>query len=136
LKIVFCFAGKTFKGPISELVGDYVKRVARYAPIEVIEAKSIKRQDREGVHVVLSPSGKMMSSEKLAAFIQKQMNLSAKHIFFYTGEPEGHESEFEKSADLLLSLSPMTFNHQIIRILLLEQIYRAFTIIRGEKYHK
>jgi 23S rRNA (pseudouridine1915-N3)-methyltransferase len=64
------------------------------------------------------------------------MNLSAKHIFFYTGAPQGHEEEFEKGADLLLSFSKMTFNHQIIRVMLLEQIYRAFTIIRGEKYHK
>jgi 23S rRNA (pseudouridine1915-N3)-methyltransferase len=85
---------------------------------------------------VLSPSGKQKSSEDLAAFIQKHLNSSTKHVFFYTGAPEGHEDEFEKGADLLLSFSKMTFNHQLIRVMLLEQVYRAFTIIRGEKYHK
>jgi 23S rRNA (pseudouridine1915-N3)-methyltransferase len=136
LKIVFNFAGKTFKGPVSELVDDYFKRIQRYAPAEIIEAKSIKKQSREGIHIVLSPSGKIMSSESFARFIEENLNSSAKHLFFYTGAPEGHEKAFEKDADLLLSFSKMTFNHQLIRVMLLEQVYRAFTIIRGEKYHK
>lgn len=136
MKIVFCFAGKTFNGPIKELVNDYVKRLIRYAPTEIIEVKSIKKQEREGVHVVLSPSGKEISSEELAELIQKHLNSSTKHMFFYTGAPEGHEDDFEKNAEFLLSFSKMTFNHQLIRVMLLEQVYRAFTIIRGEKYHK
>jgi 23S rRNA (pseudouridine1915-N3)-methyltransferase len=136
LKIVFNFAGKTFKGPVSELVDDYMKRIQRYAPAEIIEAKSIKKQSREGIHIVLSPSGKIMSSKAFAKFIEDSLNSSVKHLFFYTGAPEGHVEAFEKEADLLLSFSKMTFNHQLIRVMLLEQVYRAFTIIRGEKYHK
>jgi 23S rRNA (pseudouridine1915-N3)-methyltransferase len=136
LKIVFNFAGKTFKGPVSELVDDYMKRIQRYVPAEIIEAKSIRKQTREGIHIVLSPSGQMMSSEAFAEFISNNLNSSTKHLFFYTGAPEGHEKAFEKDAGLLLSFSNMTFNHQLIRVMLLEQVYRAFTIIRGEKYHK
>lgn len=136
MKIVFNFAGRTFKGPISELVDDYFKRIQRYVPAEIIEAKSIRRQEREGIHVVLSPSGKMMSSEAFAKFIGDALNGSLKHIFFYTGAPDGHEINFEKEADLLIGFSEMTFNHQLIRVMLMEQVYRAFTIIKGEKYHK
>jgi 23S rRNA (pseudouridine1915-N3)-methyltransferase len=136
LKIIFNFAGKTFRGGLSELVDDYFKRIQRYVPAEIIEVKSVKKHSREGVHVVLSPSGKMMSSEAFAKFIGDNLNNSTKHLFFYTGAPVGHEKEFEKDADLLLSFSKMTFNHQLIRVMLLEQVYRAFTIIRGEKYHK
>lgn len=136
MKIIFNFAGRTFKGGISELVDDYFKRIKRYVPAEIIEVKSVKKQTREGVHVVLSPAGKIMSSEAFAEFIRDNLNSSTKHLYFYTGAPEGHEMEFEKDADLLLSFSKMTFNHQLIRVMLLEQVYRAFTIIRGEKYHK
>ena len=136
MKIVFNFAGKTFKGPVSELVDDYMKRIQRYVPAEIIEVKSIKKQAREGVHVVLSPKGKTLSSEAFAEFIRENLNTSKKHLFFYTGAPEGHVEAFEKDADLLLSFSKMTFNHQLIRVMLMEQVYRAFTIIRGEKYHK
>ena len=136
MKITFNFAGRTFRGGLSELVDDYFKRIQRYVPAEIIEVKSIKKQARAGVHIVLSPAGKMMSSEAFAEFIRDNLNSSTKHLFFYTGAPEGHEKEFEKDADLLLSFSKMTFNHQLIRVMLLEQVYRAFTIIRGEKYHK
>jgi len=136
LKITFNFAGKTFRGGLSELVEDYFKRIQRYVTAEIIEVKSIKKQAREGLHVVLSPAGKVMSSEAFAEFIRDNLNNSTKHLFFYTGAPEGHVAEFEKDADLLLSFSKMTFNHQLIRVMLLEQVYRAFTIIRGEKYHK
>jgi 23S rRNA (pseudouridine1915-N3)-methyltransferase len=136
LKIVFNFTGKTFRGGLSELVDDYFKRIKKYVPAEIIEVKSIKRQTRDGFHIVLSPAGKMMSSEAFAELIGNSLNNSTKHLFFYTGAPEGHVAEFEKNADLLLSFSKMTFNHQLIRVMLLEQVYRAFTILRGEKYHK
>ncbi len=136
MKIIFNFAGRTFRGGISELIDDYFKRIKRYVPAEIIEVKSVKKQAREGVHVVLSPSGKMMSSEAFAEFIRDNLNSSTKHLYFYTGAAEGHVAEFEKDADILMSFSKMTFNHQLIRVMLLEQVYRAFTIIRGEKYHK
>lgn len=136
MRIVFCFTGKTFKGPILELVQDYTARITKYAPVEVIEAKTLRKQTREGVHCLLAPSGKQMSSEGLAAFIERHLNQGTKNIFFYTGAPAGHDPLLEREADLVLSLSAMTFNHQIVRIMLLEQVYRAFSIIHKEPYHK
>lgn len=136
MKVVFCFSGKTFKGPITALVDDYRERIARYAPVEIIEAKTLKRQSRKGVHVVLAPEGKTLSSLGLADYLNKQMGRGVKHLFFYTGAPTGCDADLENKADLVLSMSAMTFNHQIVRIMLLEQVYRAFTIIHNEPYHK
>jgi 23S rRNA (pseudouridine1915-N3)-methyltransferase len=136
VKIVFCFTGKTFQGPLRECVEDYRNRVARYAPVEIIEAKQLRLQPREGRHIVLSPEGKYMNSEEFSRLIQKQLDSGIRHLFFYIGGPEGLDDSIREKSDFVLSFSPMTFNHQIIRVMLLEQVYRAFTIIRGEPYHK
>jgi 23S rRNA (pseudouridine1915-N3)-methyltransferase len=136
VRIVFCFTGKTFKGPILDLVNDYRTRISKYAPSEIIESKALKKQAREGIHILLSPTGKHLTSEALAAFIEKHLNKGTKSLFFYTGSPIGHDPLLEKQADMTLSFSSMTFNHQIVRIMLLEQVYRAFTIIHKEPYHK
>ena len=136
MKLVFCFAGKTFRGPVREIVEDYRARIMKWTGVEIIEAKNLKRQAREGFHIVLSPSGRPLSSEEFADIIRTCLEQTTKHLFFYTGGPWGISSELEKRSDLILSLSPMTFNHQLVRAMLLEQVYRALTIIRGEPYHK
>jgi 23S rRNA (pseudouridine1915-N3)-methyltransferase len=136
VKIVFCFTGKTFQGPLRECVEDYRTRISRYAPVEIIEAKQLRLQPREGMHIVLSPEGKYLSSEEFSRLIRKNLDTGTRHLFFYTGGPGGLDDAIRENADFLLSFSPMTFNHQIIRVMLLEQVYRAFTIIRGEPYHK
>lgn len=137
MKIVFCFAGKTFRGAIQELQSEYRKRILKYAGVEIIEAKTLKKQTRDGVHVLLDPRGKEMDSVELSTFIEEQQNTGTKHIFLYTGAPEGHDAEFSAQSEFVkLSMSRMTFNHQLIRVMLMEQIYRAFTIINREPYHK
>ena len=136
VKIVFCFTGKTFQGPLRECVDDYKKRISKYVPVEVIEGKQLRLQPREGKHIILSPEGKLFKSEEFARIIEKHLNAGTKHLYFYIGGPEGLDTDIMEKADLILSFSPMTFNHQIIRVMLLEQVYRAFTIIRGEPYHK
>jgi 23S rRNA (pseudouridine1915-N3)-methyltransferase len=136
VKIVFCFTGKTFQGPLRECVEDYKNRISRYAPVEIIEAKQLRLQPREGKHIVLSPEGKYLNSEEFSLLIRKQLDSGTRHLFFYIGGPEGLGDSIRAKSDFILSFSPMTFNHQIIRIMLLEQVYRAFTIIRGEPYHK
>ena len=136
MRIVFCFSGKTFKGPIAALVDDYRERIAKYAPVEIIEAKTLKRQSRDGIHIILAPHGTTLGSESLADYLNEQLSRGTKHLFFYTGGPTGYDAVLETKADLVLSMSAMTFNHQIVRIMLLEQIYRAFTIIHKEPYHK
>jgi 23S rRNA (pseudouridine1915-N3)-methyltransferase len=136
VKLVFCMSGKTDRGPVSGLVEEYRKRISRYAPVEIIEAKTLRPQTREGVHVLLSPDGELLSSEGLARFMGDMLLSSAKHLFFYTGGPEGFDQAILGVVRKKISLSPMTFNHQIIRIMLVEQVYRAFTILNNEPYHK
>ena len=137
MRIVFVFKGKTFKGPISEIVSDYKKRISKYLPVETIEAKRPRLQSRQGFHVVLSPEGKAFASVGFADLIEKHTISGTKNIFFYVGGPDGFDNTFnEDEADIKISLSAMTFNHQIIRIMLLEQVYRALTIINSVPYHR
>jgi 23S rRNA (pseudouridine1915-N3)-methyltransferase len=136
VKLVFCMSGKTERGPVSELADDYLKRISRYGPIEVIEAKKLKYQGREGIHILLSPDGDVMTSEEFARFIGQSQLGSVKHLFFYTGGPSGFDDSFTDRIRKKISLSSMTFNHQLIRVMLFEQIYRAFTILNNEPYHK
>jgi 23S rRNA (pseudouridine1915-N3)-methyltransferase len=136
VKIAFCFSGKTHQGPIKELVDEYAKRIQKYAPTEIIESKELHPQSREGKHIVLVPDGSTLSSEGLAKLIDRYQISGTKNLFFYVGGPEGLPKSVLDNADMSLSLSSMVFNHQIVRIMLLEQVYRAFTIIRGEPYHK
>jgi len=137
VRVVFCFSGKTFKGAISDMVSDYKDRISRYMPVEVIEAKRLKIQKRHGFHIVLTPEGKLITSEGLSCLINCHLGLGTKNMFFYTGGHTGYDDgQIVDDADMKLSLSTMTFNHQLIRIMLLEQVYRAFTIINSEPYHK
>lgn len=136
MKLVFCFCGKTPKGPVKEILNDYQARISRYVPVEIIEAKTLKIQARQGIHVILSPDGNPMTSEAFSGFLGKSMLSGKKHLFFYTGGPAGFDQEIIGAADLKISLSDMTFNHQLVRTMLLEQVYRAFTILNNEPYHK
>ena len=86
--------------------------------------------------VLLDKKGQRMSSEELAVKIQNLQNRSIPEVCFAIGGPIGFPPEALSRADFVLSLSPMTFTHEMTRLILLEQIYRAFTILRGEKYHK
>lgn len=136
MRLVFCFARKTRRGPVGDLVEDYLQRLRRYTPVEVVEAVRLERRKGQGVHVVLDERGDLMTSEGLARFLERNMNEAARAAFFYTGGPDGLAPGLLEGADLALSLSRMTFNHQLVRVMLLEQVYRAMTIIRKEPYHR
>lgn len=86
--------------------------------------------------VILDEKGKLFTSEGLASFLNKLSQEQKKEIVFILGGPLGLEEGLKKESDLLLSLSSLTLTHGLARMLLLEQIYRAFTILRGEPYHK
>lgn len=91
---------------------------------------------KEAFKVMLDEKGKLFTSEDLASFLAKFSQAQAKEIVFILGGPLGLAEELKKEGDLLLALSPLTLTHGLARVLLLEQIYRAFTILRGEPYHK
>ena len=153
-KIVIAAVGKLRSREWQAVQADYLQRIQRYSNVRLVEVKdSVGRgypdtvaMRREGEQllkasatarqrILLTSDGKEMSSEGLAAFIQVQME-TYDQIAFLIGGPLGFADEVSKAADARLSLSRLTFPHELARIIFLEQLYRAFTILRGHKYHK
>jgi 23S rRNA (pseudouridine1915-N3)-methyltransferase len=105
--------------------------------IKLKEAERILSQISKGALVVtLDRQGDQITSAELAAFLQQQMNQGCGEMTFIIGGALGLGESILKSADRVLSLSKMTFTHEMSRLILLEQLYRAFTILKGTKYHK
>lgn len=156
MKIKAIFVGRLQDRYLKEGIETYRDRISRYTPIELIEVEDeavtakadhskIKKKEAERILkkvapgsllVALDEKGKGLSSEGLAGFIQKAMDTGTKEISFAVGGSIGLGEKVRERADLTLSLSAMTFTHQMVRVILLEQLYRAFTIIKGEPYHK
>ena len=155
MKITFLWVGKTAERWLQEGVDVYMKRLKHYAPLSVTivpTPKNTPKQDAEKQKEIegdavldrIAPSdevyllderGQAYSSEGLAEFLQKKMSASTKHLVIVTGGAFGFSEKLYRRANGQISFSKMTFPHQIIRLLLCEQIYRAFTILRGEAYH-
>jgi len=156
MKIYFIFVGKTREAYLREGIEDFLGRLRRYVSLEVkiIRAERITREGQEarvmalesqrvatavpkGAHlVVLDRQGKQMSSESLALWWQNLEHQGCQKLCFAVGGVLGFTDQFQSEAQTLLSLSKMTFTHEMSRLLLVEQLYRACTIMRGEKYHK
>ncbi len=146
--------GKTKEDYLRTGIEDFAGRISHYAKIEikaVKEKKGIADSDRaretEGklqlescsksaFPVVLDPAGRQVSSEQFAELVGDWENQGKQVVSFIIGGPEGLSETVVKRADLVLSLSSMTFTHEMARLLLLEQIYRAYSIKAGTKYHK
>lgn len=139
MRIKIIAVGKIKKEYIKKGIMDYSKRIVHYIPFEIVEVKEEHLNrfiDADAFNVLLDEKGKALTSAAFALFIEKMMISSVKDIVFFVGGAEGFSDEFRKKADFILSLSKMTLPHEMARMVLVEQIYRAFTIIRGEKYHK
>jgi len=155
LRFEILFLGKTKEIYLATGIAEYAKRLARYtaADIRTLKEKRINRGESENVLiekdseillqsvqgsylVCLDRSGRQMDSLELAAQIERWEMQGQKKITFVIGGPLGLSPAILTKADLVLSLSPMTFTHEMTRLLLLEQLYRAGTIKAGEKYHK
>lgn len=143
MKITVAWIGKTKTRPIQTLTDDFLKRVSHYAEtraITVPDEAAILRIARGGGQrerhrlILLDSRGKQLSSEQLAAVVERGRAESLP-LFFAIGGPDGFSEEARGRADLVLSLGPMTLPHEIARVVLLEQIYRAFTIIKRHPYH-
>jgi 23S rRNA (pseudouridine1915-N3)-methyltransferase len=135
---------------------DYLRRLTHYCPVEirVVKGEKIKtgrsidsilkkeserllKQISEGSKIIaLDRQGKSFSSEELAVEMQEWQNSGIKYITFVIGGPLGLGEGIRKKADTTISMSRFTFTHEMVRIIMLEQLYRVFTILRGEKYHK
>jgi len=132
LKIRLFYIGKARSRPLNEAADEYAKRTTRFCRFEMREIKSEKDapKDSKALRIVLDPRGKQVPSETLAQWIEQ----AGRDVDFFIGGADGWSETFRQSADRLLSLSAMTMPHELARVLLAEQIYRAFTIQRNHPY--
>lgn len=147
--------GKTDNKSLQTLIDDYTKRLSFYIKfdLEIIQdIKNVKKlsesqqKEKEGELILakltptdqlilLDENGSTYSSMKFADFLQKKMNSGVKTLVFVIGGPYGFSDEVYKKAQGKVSLSEMTFSHQMVRLFFIEQLYRGFTILRNEPYH-
>lgn len=155
MKISFWSVGKAHEEYVKSGVEEFTKRISRYYPVEwqiisppknmaVLSIPDVKKKEGEAILqllkeedylVALDEHGKNVSSEALAQFIQQRSNESARNIIFLIGGAFGLDTSVLAKAKFKWSLSSLTFPHQLVRLILAEQVYRASTILRNEKYH-
>lgn len=156
MKTILVMVGKTTDNRISVLFDEYLDRLTHYnigfqtitipdpknsshLPVErqkQMEGNAILKIIQSGDYVVLlDEKGKEFTSKEMAKWFEKQLHSSVKRIIFVIGGPFGFSQEVYKRSDAKLSLSKLTFSHQMVRLFFVEQLYRSMTIINGEKYH-
>lgn len=155
MKITILAIGKTDNKQIQSLMDDYIKRLGFYIPFElevipdIKNAKNLsealqkqaegdeilKRTNTADILILLDEKGKTYTSEGFSQFLQKKMNSGLKNLIFVIGGPYGFSEEVYKRVNGKVSLSSMTFSHQMVRLFFIEQLYRGFTILRNEPYH-
>jgi 23S rRNA (pseudouridine1915-N3)-methyltransferase len=155
MKISLWSIGKNHEPFVKEGVEDFTKRISRYFPVEwniipaprnagVLSEKDLKKKEGETILqmlkpddylVVLDENGKSFTSEGLSAFIQQRATESTRSLIFLIGGAYGIDPAVLNRANIKWSLSQLTFPHQLVRLILSEQVYRACTILRNEKYH-
>jgi len=140
---VICI-GKTKESYLQQGIRKYLERISHYVTIQLFELKPEKNQKLaektrkliQGYTILLDVFGQELSSEEFATLIQEKINQGCPEIDFLIGGYSGLPTLPEELIDLRISLSRCTFTHQLIRLLLLEQVYRSFTIMKGHPYHK
>jgi 23S rRNA (pseudouridine1915-N3)-methyltransferase len=155
MKITLLVIGKTNEDFIATGIQKYIKRLVHYVPFELKTLPDIKntkgitesqQKEEEGklflgsilsgdYVVLLDEKGKDYTSRQFSEYIAKKMNIVPKNLIFVIGGPYGFSQAMYERANEKLSLSKMTFNHEMIRLFFVEQIYRAMTILKGEPYH-
>jgi 23S rRNA (pseudouridine1915-N3)-methyltransferase len=155
MKIALLQTGKTTDKYISEIVDLYTKRIKKYSVFEIVTLPDIKntrnmsvqeQKIKEGKKIIQSIStddyvvlldekGKELRTIEFSVWFKKIFLLPKKRIVYVIGGPWGFSDEVFSRADFKMSLSKMTFPHELVRLLFLEQLYRVFTIIKGEPYH-
>jgi len=155
MKITLLVSGKTDADYLDKGIGIYEKRLTHFLPFEIIVVPALKdsrnlsqaqQKQREGesllakvnttdLLILLDEKGKQFSSVQFSEWINQKMVLGTKRLVFVIGGPYGFSEELYQRADELLSLSAMTFSHQMVRLIFAEQLYRAFSILKGLPYH-
>jgi 23S rRNA (pseudouridine1915-N3)-methyltransferase len=143
MKIKVAWIGKTKESAIQALAEDYLKRISRYAEVAGVALKdeaavlALARGERQKERhrlVLLDPRGKQLSSEELAEFLGREQ-MQALPLLFAIGGADGFSEEARRQAGFVLSLGRMTLPHELARVVLVEQLYRAFTIMKNHPYH-
>ncbi len=155
MKIKLLCVGKNNSGFIEEGVALYCKRIKKYVPFEINFTKTVKKtktnddnyvKKTEGDFIIkqfgqsdyvilLDERGEMISSKGFSTMIQHKINSQVRNLWFVTGGALGFSDEVYNRCDFKMAISRMTFPHQLVRIMFLEQLYRAFTILNNEPYH-
>lgn len=117
------------------MAAEYLKRASRWLTCQMreIDPKRLQEPAHPAFRVALDPAGQLMSSDAFAAFLARR-ELEGRDVVFYIGGADGLPEQFKHEADLLLSLGPMTLPHELARVVLAEQIYRALASMRGHPY--
>ena len=144
VKLRIAWIGKTKEPAIQSLTDEYLKRLSRYAETQGMALKDesalLKLSGRDArpvkhTLVLLDSRGKQLSSEEFAAYLGNYQDRNPLPLLFAVGPANGFSAETRQEANLLLSLGKMTVAHELARVVLLEQLYRAFTILKGHPYH-
>jgi len=144
VKLKIAWIGKTKDSAIQSLTNEYLQRIARYTEVEHLvlpdESTLLKLRAQTGTRpantiVLLDARGKQLSSEDFAQFLQSHQDRNPKPLVLAVGPANGFTDEARQSASAVLSLGKMTLAHELARVVLLEQVYRAFTILKGHPYH-
>jgi 23S rRNA (pseudouridine1915-N3)-methyltransferase len=143
VRITVAAVGKVKDRPLREAIDEYLGRVRRYVAIDEIEIAdgppervraAFEKASREATAVALEVTGQSLTSEAFARLIERLGARGKGHITFLIGGADGLPPDLSAAAHVRLSLSPLTFPHRLARLVLVEQIYRACTILRGEPY--
>lgn len=146
MKLRLVFLGKTRNPHLRALIDDYRKRIARFLPIEIAEWRStagssrilaeVRGKQPNAPVILLDAAGQAYTSEEFARWLGKQMSSGQKQLIFLLGGAEGFAEETKGKATVLLSLSKLTLPHELARVVLLEQLYRALASLHGHPYPK
>ena len=152
MRLRIIWTGKTRDARLRALVDDYAERLGHFVRCEVTEVRELGRTDKSGIEretkrisdalrpgavtVLLDSEGAEWTSQQLAAQVQSWEGSGVKEVAFVIGGPNGLASDFKARADKRWSLSRLTLTHEMARVLLFEQLYRAYTIIHGLPYQK
>jgi 23S rRNA (pseudouridine1915-N3)-methyltransferase len=144
VKLQIAWIGKTKETAFRALTSEYLERISRYWQAEahematedaLLELAAGKAGRTRPVLVLLDARGRQFTSEEFAELLRDQQDRGTQHLFFAVGPADGFSDKARAAADLVLSFGKMTLAHELARIVLLEQVYRALTILRGHPYH-
>ncbi len=155
MQTLLLWVGKTNDSRLKSLTEDYTQRINRYQPLEILTLPELKikgklpekiQKEKEGKLIVekikkgdfvilLDEKGKSFDSQNFSEYLNKKRASSSKRMVFVIGGPYGFSDEIYAIANEKIALSDMTFSHQMVRLLFLEQLYRANTILNNEPYH-